>query len=381
MPHRRKTRLTREGWYYLFVTCFVIGGAVLREVNLLVILAGMMLGPVLFSWRLAKISLRGLTIRRYVPARVSADDLITIEIMGDNQRRSLPAWGILVKDLVYQENTMGQPVPVSAQVLLPTVIPSATATAFYRIRLPRRGRYLFGPLEISTRFPLGLVRAWLTENQLTSIIAYPKLGRLSREWTRAVQGQNVGSQLTQRRGLTEGDYYGLRDWRSGDSRRWIHWRTSAKRGTLSVLQFEQPRNRDLVLIVDLWCPEQPNDRERGMVELAVCFAASCVVDVCRRGGRLLFATSGRDDHQWTSPATARLSQELLDHLAEVQPGHHGDLPDTLQSIMQPRRGDHKVIVISTRQRTATSQELLAQGNDRLLWINVASDQVSRYFEL
>ena len=48
---RRQTTICREGLYYLVITALVLGGAMLKEVNLLLILAGMLLGPMLLNWR------------------------------------------------------------------------------------------------------------------------------------------------------------------------------------------------------------------------------------------------------------------------------------------------------------------------------------------
>ena len=48
---RRQTTICREGWYYLVIVAVVFGGAVFKEVNLLLILAGMLLGPLLLNWR------------------------------------------------------------------------------------------------------------------------------------------------------------------------------------------------------------------------------------------------------------------------------------------------------------------------------------------
>ncbi len=42
---RRQTTVCREGWYYLAILALVFGGAISKEVNLLLILAGMLLGP------------------------------------------------------------------------------------------------------------------------------------------------------------------------------------------------------------------------------------------------------------------------------------------------------------------------------------------------
>ena len=37
---RKTTTICREGWYYLFVLSFIVTGAILREINLLVVLTG-----------------------------------------------------------------------------------------------------------------------------------------------------------------------------------------------------------------------------------------------------------------------------------------------------------------------------------------------------
>ena len=44
MKPQRQTTLCREGWYYLLVLGLIFGGAMLREVNLLLVLAGMLPG-------------------------------------------------------------------------------------------------------------------------------------------------------------------------------------------------------------------------------------------------------------------------------------------------------------------------------------------------
>src|SRR5690606_31625150 len=74
MPSFRYITLTREGVYYVIVLAFIIGGAVLREVNLLVILAGLMIGPLLFSWRWAAVSLANLSVERRLPRSTAAGD-------------------------------------------------------------------------------------------------------------------------------------------------------------------------------------------------------------------------------------------------------------------------------------------------------------------
>src|SRR6478672_1007687 len=100
MPVRRRAWLTREGWYYLAVLAFIMGGAVLRSVNLLVVLAGMMIAPLLFNWRLVMASLMGLVIRRKLPAQIVAGEALTVEIEIENPRRWMSSWLMVVEDRI-----------------------------------------------------------------------------------------------------------------------------------------------------------------------------------------------------------------------------------------------------------------------------------------
>src|SRR5687767_8507990 len=100
MPVRRRAWLSREGFYYLGVLAFIVGGAVLRSFNLLVVLAGMMLAALLLNWRVVMATLRGLAVFRKLPEQVAAGEPLTVEINIQNTRRRLGAWLVTVEDWV-----------------------------------------------------------------------------------------------------------------------------------------------------------------------------------------------------------------------------------------------------------------------------------------
>jgi uncharacterized protein (DUF58 family) len=198
MPIRRRAWLTREGWYYLAVLAFIIGGSVLRSVNLLVVLAGMMIAPLLFNWRLVMASLMGLVVRRRLPRQMLAGEPLTVEIVVENTRWWMSSWLLSAEDWVERKEgaevrgrrsevgsqkseVRGQRLgakgktwrevanqfsprrllhldAVHAAAAIPQVPARGSALGTYRVTLHRRGRYRFGPLRVSTRFPLGLVR-------------------------------------------------------------------------------------------------------------------------------------------------------------------------------------------------------------------------------
>ena len=87
------------------------------------------------------------------------------------------------------------------------------------------------------------------------LLVYPRIGQLTRRWFQ-IQRQATENRRGQRhdRSAQQEEYHGLRDYRSGDSPRWIHWRTSARRGELMVKEFEQQNEQDLAILIDPWLP-------------------------------------------------------------------------------------------------------------------------------
>jgi uncharacterized protein (DUF58 family) len=364
---KRTTTIRREGWYYLFVLAFVLTGAILREINLLMVLAGMMIGPLLVNWRMAVAALRNIDVRRTLPEAVHAGDVLAVQIEIANSNRRQGANAVAVDDVTRVGNDVtrvGGPAEgrrvSGGGVLFAHVAAGQSSSAVYRGR-PKRGLWRFGPLKVSTSFPLGFIRRTITLREQAEVIVYPKLGKLTRKFEELQNRvHSDGSRSRQRRGLTEGDFYGLRDWRSGDSQRWIHWRTSARTGKLAVRQFEERQHDDLTLIVDLWSPAEPAEEFAERVEQLLSFAATIVAEHCRRGSsRLLLAVGGTQRaiaHGTTSPALLR---EALGHLALSQPSSERRLGELLSESFKQSHHRKNVLLLSTGRPDIENDSALA----------------------
>jgi uncharacterized protein (DUF58 family) len=390
MSRRQITRICPEGWYYLFVVLFIIGGAVLGQVNLLVVLAGLTIAPLLFNWRLAQLMMRNLEIRRKIPPRVCAGDTLTVAVVGLNRRRRLTSWTVVVEDVLQREGGTSRETQ-RVRLILPRVPAQSSCSAAYRVLLTRRGRYQFGPLNSYTRFPFGLARSGMVVPERCTLLVAPRLGQLTQRWLQIVDSRLQGSHSEGRlQGMLEGDYYGLREWRPGDSQRWIHWRTSAKLGELAVRQFEQQRNRDLILVLDLWQPDSPTEQELLQTEIAVSFLATAVTDFAQRGGsHVVVSVAGRETRYWAGPASTMIAHDVLDHLAEAVPGDGLQIYRVLDQVRHLGRANARSVVISTRgapfltpadewEATARpSRQPRAFGN--LTWIDCGSELLRQYF--
>ena len=99
------------------------------------------------------------------------------------------------------------------------------------------------------------------------------------------------------------EFYGIREWRSGDAAASVHWRASARRNQLVVMERERPANAALVVLVG---PATPGARW----ERAVARAAATAVAARRLGQSVTLIC----DAEPVSPDTPR---EVLDWFAEL----------------------------------------------------------------
>ena len=379
-----------EGWYYAVVMVLVLAGALLREINLLLLLAGLMAGPLLLSALLALFALRKIEIVRTLPNEVRAGDEAEVSLTISNRRRRWSAWALRIDDRISHAGiTPARAESRGVSLLLQRVRPGEQQSATYLGRFALRGRYRFGPLACSSAFPLGLIRRQRKDWRTQELIVYPRLGRLGPLW-RAWQEQRAatGAKSDFRRGLVEGDFHGLREWRSGDNRRWIHWRTSARRGALVVRQFEQHRSDDVHVLVDLWQPPRATAAQREAVELAVSLAATIVTDVCRRRGkRLRVSLAGSEFWHRSGQPSAALLVEASEALAVTAPHHLPHLPQPLAQRLRRSASAAQTVVISTRSAVALrggqdDHDPASAGNSSgAKWIDVTGPDLGEYFEL
>jgi len=388
-----RTSVCHEGWCYLLLLAFVFAWAILREANLLLVVAGLMCGPILCSWPLLRATLRDVHVRRTAPRAVYAGEPFSVEIELRSARVRRGSWGLWVTDRVRREDDARGRTSPSPPTLFSYVPAGATRRRAYRARLFERGRYRLGPLEVSSRFPFGLLRRRITRHgeEAFGLTVFPRLGRLTPAWHARNRDAWQGMRGGRRTGRAPGAFSGVREWQPGDSVRRVHWRSTARHGRVVVCQFEQPRNRDLAVLLDLWQPADPNGEDLDNLELAVSFAATLVAHVCRTGaGRLVLGTTGAQPDVTTGTPSAPLMELALERLAVAKGSPDDHLPALLNVALRQSGPDTEVVLVSPRR--APLSDLLrttpagigvsypsAESNIRL--VRTADPEFSLYFDL
>lgn len=113
-----------------------------------------------------------------------------------------------------------------------------------------RGIFRLPDIEVSRRDPLGLFAVRETVPVHAEVVVRPRVRLLGKASPLARRLAAAGGS---RRGVAApepANWMGVRPFRPGDDRRLIHWRSSARRGTLQVLDFERVAARGLALAVD-----------------------------------------------------------------------------------------------------------------------------------
>lgn len=383
----RRFRIAREGLYYTALFLAVLIGATSRQLNLLMLIGCLMAGPLLLSLLYGRWALRALKIERQLPPHLHAGERLRVEVAVTNERM-LSQWSLRVEDSVARAidaDHRGEQATVG--VFFPCIPSRATRQCSYEGELPRRGRYQFGPLRATTRFPLGLVQHELVLSGSEHLLVHPKLGRLNPNWVKMIREHESGSQRMTRRGLLEDDFYGLREWRPGDSRRWIHWRTSARRGSVVVRQFEQRRSQNLAILLDLWQPARPTELEIERVETAISFVATLLTEACRRpGAQLHLEIAAREPLRTSGAGSPVFLREQMDALALAMPHHEVSMPPELGHSLALISAATPTFVVTTRPvdwealGKAASERESQLDSRSLLEVNVAAPDFSRYYQ-
>jgi uncharacterized protein (DUF58 family) len=203
--------------------------------------------------------------RRLSQQAASIGEPVIVQVTAQWQGARGPGW-VLVQDIL----------PPSMQRHLPsgrlTLIGLEQTTAFtYRISGEQRGYFPIGPLQLTVGDLFGLMQTTLRAQEYVYLTVYPRIVPIPR--LLIPSNRPIGDARSSKRIYEDSTRtVGVRDYQPGDPQSRIHWKTTARLGTLATKLCEPSTSIEVNIVLNLAAGDHAAQGET--LELACTTAAS-----------------------------------------------------------------------------------------------------------
>lgn len=255
-------------------------------------------------------------------------------------QRATPAHGLVVVSNPGRRRTRGC-VAVErvgdgdVRVEVPRLRPKRMVSVPYPLPTDRRGELVIGPLSVMRQDPFGLWRASRPVGDEVTLTVEPRLIPIPPK--PGGQTRHLEGPISDRSDSGTQVFHSLREYTTGDDVRRVHWRSSARTGTLMVREHVDTSLPSTTIVLDLRQDRLPPARFEEAVDVAASVVAAAhsigfpVRVVTTRGSSLRSRAGQR-------------GRDIAQFLASVQPDEHGgDLARASTEVLRDR--DHDVIVV------------------------------------
>jgi uncharacterized protein (DUF58 family) len=308
-------KVTREGYFYIGGIILISLAALNTGNNLLFLILATLIAIILMSGILSSITLSGVAMRLQLPEHIFAGQPVRASLELQNEKLTLPSFSLRV-EAVTPKNS-----PPAALLETPIYFPYLPKRGRVHqtvpISFPARGVYRQDAFRIVTRFPFGFLQKAHRVDLRTEALVYPSV-EPTREFFEILPGlQGAMESLAKGRGQ---DLYALRDYVPTDSARHVHWKASARLGSLMVREFTREDETRILLVLDPHIFSAPSDEvpraASDRFERAVTLCAGIAWHFFERNAQLQFRSAGMETP--LAPAEQTIFA-ILRHLAMAQP--------------------------------------------------------------
>lgn len=221
----------------------------------------------------------------------------------------------------------------------------------------RRGLFYLGSLDLRTGDPLGIYNITIPYAQKMPLLVLPPIVPLPT--IDIAPGGRTGSGPLRSNPVNRTvNASSVREYAPNDSRRWIHWKTSARRDALFVRTFDGTPSGDWWILLDLNSSVQVGEGEDSTQELGVILAAS-LADRGLRAKRSVGLMAHGEELQWLPPRSGEGQRwEILRTLATVSVGKRS-LSELLHRVQRTIGHNTSVIIITPSTDPSWAENLIA----------------------
>jgi uncharacterized protein (DUF58 family) len=286
--------------------------------NLLFLILASLIAILLMSGVLSSITLSGIEMRLELSEHIFAGQAARAQVELENEKLTLPSFSLRVEAATSKKS------PAAALLETPVYFPYVPKRERVRQSVPitfaHRGAYRQDTLRIVTRFPFGFLQKARRVELRSEALVYPSV-EPSRDFFEILPAlQGALESLSKGGGH---DLYALRGYIPTDNARHVHWKASARSGTLMVREFTREDDCRVLLVLDPHVADPigrvdaaASAKASERFERAVTLCASIAWHFFERNAQLQFRSANLE----TSLATAEENIfVILRHLALAEP--------------------------------------------------------------
>src|SRR5262245_35395032 len=283
-------------WKWLIAAGLILCAALVIESSLLAYAMYVLLGVMLLSRLLARDWLGKVTATREVDAiEAEVGDEVPVRVIVKNNG-GMPVPWMLLEDLLPPWAMRQRPPRLTLKgrrFRLGVLRGHNELTVKYRIECQYRGYYQIGPLLMESGDLFGLHRRHRVETEPSFLTVYPKVVTLS-GWDIASRRPIGDVRLTHRLYEDPTRIAGVRPYEAGDPLNRVHWRATARTGSLQCKTYEPTTLAGASILLEFHTGAYHQHGEPHRSELAVTIAVSLANAVAVLGQQIGLATNARD---------------------------------------------------------------------------------------
>ena len=295
-------RITTVGLWYVLLSILVGITATNTGNNALYMVLALMFAVLILSGLASRENVRGLTVAVDPPGEVFANRPFSLGFTVRSRALVFPRWFLL-----FNLSRQAQP------LLIPYLPRRGKSAGQIEMMVGSRGRHKLPFAHVSSLFPFGFFRKGTRYPVDLEVLVFPEIFPAATHALAEVE--SLGDDASRRVGQGHG-LHSLRQYRRGDDPRGIHWKQTARTGSMIYMERESERSRRLSILFDNGVGELSDEASQGRFERLVSEAATAALDLLSRGYEVELVTRDRALGFAGGP---RQRLAILETLALVEP--------------------------------------------------------------
>lgn len=317
---RKRFTVGPGGLLYVVVTMLIYAAAQFTQANLLFWGFGLLIGGLVISVAMSWLTMRRIELQRVLPAHGVAGEAMMLRYQLINRKKWTPAFGLRISERWvddrrrwwwWRRSRLPDSLNGRPYGWVLHLGANQTAQAEAPCWPTKRGHLHFHRVTVTTTFPFNVIGRVIEYDLPGRVLVYPHLWRIDRRVLHKLSAADPYGRKRLDRGGGHEEFYGLRQYRVGDSMKLIDWKRSARTGELVTRDLTQPSPPRLMVGLDLTggppADEKHVARNGGRrrrrsaarpqpdpIESAISLAASLVCDAYFHGYQIGLIVSGAD---------------------------------------------------------------------------------------